>query len=85
MVTFNLYLTKRWEAAWGGRLVWKHPRMEIVPSFNTLVLFNVGENTHHWVEPIAAGVTERRLSVTGWFLNTPDRHGAPKKKLNIKI
>lgn len=85
MVTFNLYLTKQWEAAWGGRLVWKNPRMEIVPSFNTLVLFSVGENTHHWVEPIAPGVTEKRLSVTGWFLNSPDRPGAPSKKLNIKI
>lgn len=85
MVTFNLYLTKQWEAAWGGRLVWKNPRLEIMPSFNTLVLFNVGENTHHWVEPIAPGVTEKRLSVTGWFLNTPDRNDTLKKKLNIKI
>lgn len=59
--------------------------MEIVPSFNTLVLFNVGENTHHWVGPIAPDVAEKRLLVTGWFLNSPNRPGGTSKKLNIKI
>lgn len=85
VVTFNLYLTKRWDERWGGRFVWKNPFTTITPTFNTLVLFNVGHDTNHWVEPIAEGVEEKRLSVTGWFLNSPNNSEASTRKLNLKI
>lgn len=85
MVTFTYYLTKNWDAKWGGRFIWKTPYSEIVPEFNTLVLFNVSSNSHHWVEPIAEGVTEKRLSMTGWFLNSQTNQDVLKKKLNLKI
>lgn len=85
MVTFTYYLTKNWDAKWGGRLIWKTPYTEIVPEFNTLILFNVGNDTHHWVEPIAGGVIEKRLSITGWFLNSQSNQDISKKKLNLKI
>lgn len=84
-VTFNYYLTKHWDERWGGRFVWKNPHVEVVPTFNTLVLFNVGSDSNHWVEPIAQGVEEKRLAITGWFLSSLDKPDVPRRKLNLKI
>jgi Rps23 Pro-64 3,4-dihydroxylase Tpa1-like proline 4-hydroxylase len=84
-VTFNYYLTKQWDARWGGRLIWENPYTEILPTFNTLVMFNVGQDTHHWVEPVHDGVTTRRLSITGWFMSTVPGDANPAKKLRLKI
>lgn len=84
-VTFNYYLTKQWDAGWGGRLIWENPYTEILPSFNTLVLFNVGQDTHHWVEPVKEGVATRRLSITGWFMSSIPDSANPAKKLKLKI
>jgi len=74
-LTFNYYLSKMWESDWGGNLIWKDPYQCIVPSFNTLVLFRVTENSNHWVEPVKENALEKRLSITGWFL-TEIRSGA---------
>lgn len=68
VLTFNYYLTKNWNAEWGGNLVWKKPHAVISPQFNTLVLFNVTTNSHHWVEPVLKDTENKRLSITGWFL-----------------
>ena len=67
-LTFNYYLTKNWHADWGGNLVWKEPNKVITPAFNSLVLFNVTTNSHHWVEPVTVDTDVKRLSITGWFL-----------------
>ncbi|WP_297527144.1 2OG-Fe(II) oxygenase [Thiohalobacter sp.] len=67
-LTFNYYLSTDWEAAWGGNLVWKSPRMVITPSFNKLVLFNVRPSSHHWVEAVRCETPHKRLSITGWYL-----------------
>ena len=67
-LTFNYYLTKNWDSEWGGNFVWEHPRMEIIPSFNTLVLFPVGTDSMHHVEQVSASATEPRLAFTGWFM-----------------
>jgi len=67
-LTFNYYLSKNWNPDWGGNLVWKEPYQRISPNFNTLVLFNVTTNSHHWVEPVTKHPGEKRLSITGWFL-----------------
>ena len=82
VVTINYWLSKNWEPEWGGQFVWETPRAEIVPTFNTLVMFLPGPSTHHWVEPVAASVTEPRLSITGWFSTTYAKGGS-KLKLNL--
>lgn len=84
-VTFNYYLTRDWAPDWGGRLVWENPYTEIMPTFNTLVMFNVGQATHHWVEPVVEGVTAKRLSITGWFMTTIPGALNPAKTLKLKI
>lgn len=68
-LTFNYYLTKAWDPGWGGNFVWKEPYRLISPAFNTLVLFNVTTNSHHWVEAVTGDAGEKRLSVTGWYLS----------------
>jgi predicted 2-oxoglutarate/Fe(II)-dependent dioxygenase YbiX len=67
-LTFNYYLAKNWKPAWGGDFVWREPYQRISPEFNTLVLFNVTTNSHHWVEPVTDDAAAR-LSVTGWYLS----------------
>lgn len=84
-VTFNLYLTKNWDERWGGRLIWKSPYTEIVPTFNTLVMFNVGQESRHWVETIKAGVETKRLSISSWFLSALPDLSAATRKLNLKL
>lgn len=84
-VTFNYYLTKQWDARWGGRLIWDNPHTEIMPSFNTLVMFNVGQDTHHWVEPVRDGVEAKRLSITGWFMSSVPSSDNPAKRLKLKV
>ena len=68
VLTFNYYLAKDWNVDWGGNLVWKKPHKVICPDFNTLVLFNVTANSHHWVAPVLKDTDVKRLSITGWFL-----------------
>ncbi len=46
-----------------------------VPKFNTLVFFDVSEERFripHVVTEVAAGVTEPRISITGWFAYISD-------------
>ena len=68
-LTFNYYLTKHWQPEWGGRFVWKKPHTEIIPSFNTLVLFLVGKMSHHYVEAVKAEAAAPRIALTGWYLS----------------
>lgn len=84
-VTFNYYLTRNWDRSHGGNFVWKTPRESIVPAFNTLVLFRVGPDSSHWVEPISEGVTQKRLSISGWFLSALLKPQLRLKKLNLKV
>lgn len=80
ILTFNYYLTKNWDVEWGGNLVWKKPHQVITPKFNSLVLFNVTQNSHHWVEPVLKNTDNKRLSITGWFLQEMKKE---KFKLSI--
>ncbi len=46
-----------------------------VPTFNTLMFFDVSEERFkipHVVTEVAAGVTEPRLSLTGWYAYVSD-------------
>ena len=67
-LTFNYYLTKDWDAEWGGNFVWEKPYTKVTPTFNTLVLFAVGHDTMHHVEQVNDGVSSPRLAFTGWFM-----------------
>ena len=67
-VTFNYFLTKDWDPDWGGQLVWESPHTTINPSFNTLVLFLVGPDSHHHVTPIKGCGSITRYAITGWFI-----------------
>jgi Rps23 Pro-64 3,4-dihydroxylase Tpa1-like proline 4-hydroxylase len=84
-VTFNYFLTRDWSKEWGGRFIWCKPRQEFVPTFNTLLLFRVGAETLHKVEPILAGARQRRYSITGWFVTKRSPVELEKLKLNLKI
>lgn len=83
-VTFNYYLTRDWREEWGGRFVWKNPYREIIPSFNTLVMFLVGPQSHHWVEPISEDAYGKRFAITGWFTAARKKEES-RKKLNLKL
>lgn len=80
VVTINYWLSRHWKPGWGGEFVWETPRAEIVPTFNTLVMFLPGPSTHHWVNPVTESATEPRLSLTGWF-STVIKKGEKKLKL----
>lgn len=67
-LTFNLYLTKEWQPDWGGKFVWDSPRAEVIPEFNKLVMFLVGPNSLHLVEPVISDAPRKRLAITGWFM-----------------
>lgn len=66
-LTFNYYLTRSWQPEWGGRFIWKQPYTEVIPGFNTLVMFLVGQNSNHCVEAVSPDAKERRLAITGWY------------------
>jgi Rps23 Pro-64 3,4-dihydroxylase Tpa1-like proline 4-hydroxylase len=81
-LTFNYWLTKDWGPEMGGRLIWEKPYAEIVPTFNTLVLFSPTSISQHWVEPVAEFVTAPRLAISGWFMT--DRTNI-KRDFNLKL
>ena len=66
-VTFNYYLTRDWDPDWGGNFVWNKPHTVITPGFNTLVMFLVGQNSSHHVEPVLPSATGSRIAITGWY------------------
>ncbi|MEE9304019.1 MAG: 2OG-Fe(II) oxygenase family protein [Thiotrichaceae bacterium] len=66
-LTFNYYLTRNWHSEWGGNFVWKKPYTKVVPGFNALVMFLVGQNSNHFVEAVSPLAREDRLAITGWF------------------
>jgi len=84
-VAFTYYLTRNWQASWGGRLIWEKPYAEILPEFNTLVLFVVGPASMHWVEPVDRNLPEKRLSLSGWYTNTLVRDARAVKKLKLSL
>jgi Rps23 Pro-64 3,4-dihydroxylase Tpa1-like proline 4-hydroxylase len=82
VVTINYWLTPDWLPELGGQFVWETPYAEIVPTFNTMVIFLPGPSTQHWVEPVAESVTAPRLSITGWF-STTYQGGGGNLRLNL--
>lgn len=74
-LAFVLNLTRNWKPWYGGNLVFLTPdltsiKYTITPKFNSLTIFRVPPGgVPHYVEQVAAGVKEKRLAITGWYLS----------------
>jgi hypothetical protein len=82
-VAFVWHLAKDWQPEWGGALFWCPKALYLPPVFNTLVLFNVGPATSHFVTQVSPSAQGKRLAINGWWTGpagtgeqvepTPDR------------
>jgi hypothetical protein len=82
-VAFVWHLAKDWQPEWGGALFWCPKALYLPPVFNTLVLFNVGPATSHFVTQVSPYAQGKRLAINGWWTGpaatgeqvepTPDR------------
>jgi hypothetical protein len=66
-VTFIWYLTTDWDPLWGGQLHWCPSWRIVQPSFNSLILFNVSEETRHYVAHVRPTARGRRYTLNGWW------------------
>jgi Rps23 Pro-64 3,4-dihydroxylase Tpa1-like proline 4-hydroxylase len=66
-LSFVWNLTKGWQREWGGHLYWCSPPANVVPAFNTLVLFRVTTASYHFVCPVSPLARTKRLAVSGWW------------------
>ena len=66
-VAFVWHLSRDWRSEWGGALFWCPTSLYIAPEFNTLVLFNVGPDTHHFVTTVSPYAQGKRLTINGWW------------------
>src|SRR6266550_9270038 len=66
-VAFVWHLTKEWKPNWGGDLFWCRKNRYISPSFNSLILFNVGPDSFHHVTQVSPYATSKRLAISGWW------------------
>jgi hypothetical protein len=78
-VSFIWNLTRVWEPSWGGHFFWCSPPTNIVPTFNTLILFRPSNESFHFTCPVAPHAQGKRLAVTGWWTGAgePARPPAP--------
>jgi hypothetical protein len=66
-VAFVWHLAKNWQSEWGGALFWCPNALYVPPAFNTLVLFNVGPGTSHFVTQVSPYAQGKRLAINGWW------------------
>lgn len=72
-LAFVWNLTKDWMPQYGGNLhmlddSWKRVERVLVPTFNSLTLFNVeGEGRPHFVSHVAPSAPRPRLAISGWY------------------
>lgn len=66
-LAFVWHLTKNWRPEWGGALFWCPRSVYVPPRFNTLVLFNVGPDTAHFVTQVSPYAQGKRLTINGWW------------------
>jgi hypothetical protein len=76
-VSFVWNLTKDWNASWGGHFFWCSPPTNIVPTFNTLVLFRPSPLSYHFTCPVAPQAEGKRLAITGWWTGVVPAQAAP--------
>jgi hypothetical protein len=66
-VAYVWHLSKNWESTWGGHFYWCAQNRYLSPSFNTLLVFNVGPDTKHFVTVVSPYAQSKRLAVNGWW------------------
>ncbi len=73
-IGFVYSLTKDWKPEYGGNLYildkdYKTIKKVVFSTFNRLVLFDIParDGIPHFVSHVAPGVTNKRISITGWF------------------
>ena len=66
-VAFIWHLAKEWRPEWGGELFWCPHFANITPRFNSLVLFNVGPDSVHFVTMVSPYAQGKRLTINGWW------------------
>ena len=66
-VAFIWHLAKDWQSEWGGALFWCPKALYLPPVFNSLLLFNVGPGTSHFVTQVSPYAQGKRLAINGWW------------------
>jgi hypothetical protein len=66
-VAFVWHLAKDWRSEWGGALFWCPKACYLRPVFNTLLLFNVGPESIHFVTHVSPYAQGKRLAINGWW------------------
>jgi hypothetical protein len=72
-VAFVWHLAKDWRSEWGGALFWCPKALHLPPLFNTLLLFNVGPETSHFVTQVSPYAQGKRLAINGWWTGSAPR------------
>jgi len=75
-VAFVWHLAKDWRSEWGGALFWCARAYYLPPVFNTLLLFNVGTESNHFVTHVSPYAQGKRLAINGWWTG-PAATGGP--------
>jgi len=75
-VAFVWHLAKDWRSEWGGALYWCARAYYLPPVFNTLLLFNVGPGSNHFVTHVSPYAQGKRLAINGWWTG-PAATGGP--------
>ncbi len=79
-VAYVWHLTKDWQPNWGGDLFWCRRNRYVAPSFNTLILFNVGPDSYHHVTTVSPYATSKRLAISGWWTSTQPSQALPDEE-----
>jgi thiol-disulfide isomerase/thioredoxin len=75
-VAYVWHLAKDWRSEWGGALYWCAKAYYLPPVFNTLLLFNVGPGSNHFVTHVSTYAQGKRLAINGWWTG-PAATGGP--------
>jgi hypothetical protein len=76
-LAFVWHLTKDWQPTWGGDLFWCPANVYLPPTFNSLILFTVGRQSHHFVTQVSSYSRSKRLAINGWWTGTKQREPLP--------
>jgi len=83
-VAFVWHLAKEWRSEWGGALFWCPRSACVPPQFNSLILFNVGKDSVHFVTTVSPDAQGKRLTINGWWKG-PDPTGKRHDRISERI
>lgn len=69
-VAFVWHLARNWDASWGGHLVWMSGDRIFPAAYNQLYIFDTHRSGRHFVMPVAATASEKRLCWNGWWTSS---------------